>query len=124
MFRHVLTATTLAVSLAAIAPPATAVAAARRDTAQLQDLARKLVAAGAPGVIVRVDAGRGRPIEITAQAPWAKKDHLLKAGDEYRVASNTKTMIATIVLQLAAEGRLALSDPVEKWLPGKVPGGE
>jgi D-alanyl-D-alanine carboxypeptidase len=40
------------------------------------------------------------------------------------MASNTKTMMATLVLQLVAEGKLALTDPVEKWLPGQVPDGK
>ncbi|MFJ1675335.1 serine hydrolase domain-containing protein [Streptomyces sp. NPDC088251] len=87
-------------------------------------LTQKLVDAGAPGVIVRVDDGRGKPIEIAEQAPWAERDHRLDVGDEFRMGSNTKTMMATLVLLLAAEDKLALSDPVEKWLPGKVPNGE
>ncbi|WP_329571247.1 serine hydrolase domain-containing protein [Kitasatospora sp. NBC_01266] len=86
-------------------------------------MAQQLVDAGAPGVIVRVDDGHGRPVEIAEQAPWAAKDQRLKVGDEFRMGSNTKTMMATIVLQLVAEGRLALTDPVEKWLPGQVPNG-
>ncbi|MGK4584912.1 serine hydrolase domain-containing protein [Kitasatospora sp. HPMI-4] len=86
-------------------------------------MAKRLVDAGAPGVVVRVDDGHGRPVEIVEQAPWAAKDHRLKAGDEFRMGSNTKTMMATIALQLVAEGRLALTDPVEKWLPGQVPNG-
>lgn len=94
-----------------------------RQHAQLELLAQNVVAAGAPGVMVRVNDGLGRPVEITAQAPWARKDHRLRAGDEYRMGSNTKTMMATLVLQLVAEGRLALTDSVEKWLPGQVPGG-
>src|SRR3954447_14733238 len=39
------------------------------------------------------------------------------------MGSNTKTMMATLVLQLVAAGKLALTDPVEKWLPGQVPNG-
>ncbi|GHF70611.1 serine hydrolase [Streptomyces mashuensis] len=95
-----------------------------QQTAQLRQLARKLVAAGAPGVIVRVDDGRGRVVRITEQAPWTTKDHRLGVGDEFRMGSNTKTMMATLVLQLVGEGRLALTDPVEKWLPGHVPNGQ
>lgn len=91
--------------------------------ARLSQLARTLVAAGAPGVIVRVDDGRGRPVEIVEQAPWAARGHRLDAGDEFRMGSNTKTMMATLVLQLAAEGRLTLDDPVQRWLPGRVPDG-
>jgi D-alanyl-D-alanine carboxypeptidase len=92
--------------------------------AQLDRLAQALVDAGAPGVIVRVDDGSGRPVEIARQARWTRQDHRLSAGDEFREGSNTKTVMATLVLRLVAEGTLALTDPVEKWLPGKVPGGE
>ncbi len=92
--------------------------------AELRELARDVVAAGAPGVIVRVDDGSGRPVEIAEQAPWAAKDHRLRAGDAFRVGSSTKTMMATLVLRLVAEGRLSLADPVEKWLPGRIPDGD
>jgi D-alanyl-D-alanine carboxypeptidase len=34
----------------------------------------------------------------------------------------TKTFVATVVLQLAAEGRLSLNDSVQKWLPGAITG--
>ncbi|WP_232665541.1 serine hydrolase domain-containing protein [Pseudonocardia sp. TRM90224] len=90
---------------------------------QLTELARKVVAAGAPGVIVRVDDGSGRPIEIVEQAPWAARHQRLRPDDEFRMGSNTKAMVATVALQLTAENKLSLSDPVEKWLPGQVPNG-
>lgn len=93
------------------------------ERAQLTELARKVVAAGAPGVIVRVDDGRGRPIEVVEQAAWAARDQRLRPDDEFRMGSNTKTMVATIVLQLVAENRLSLTDPVARWLPGQVPNG-
>lgn len=91
--------------------------------AHLRELARKLVEEGVPGVTVRVDDGHGRPIEISEQAAWTKKDHRLTADDEVREASNTKTVMATLVLQLVAEHRLALTDPIDKWLPGQVRNG-
>ena len=91
--------------------------------ARLATLAQQAVDAGAPGVIVRVADGDGRVIEITRQASWTRADHALAAGDAFRMGSNTKTMVATVVLQLVAEHRLQLTDPVEKWLPGVVPGG-
>jgi hypothetical protein len=34
-----------------------------------------------------------------------------------------KTFVAAVVLQLVAEGKLGLDDPVERWLPGLVPNG-
>jgi D-alanyl-D-alanine carboxypeptidase len=44
--------------------------------------------------------------------------------DHGRVGSVTKSFTATLVLQLAAEGRLGLEDSVERWLPGVVPDGD
>lgn len=98
-------------------------AASSAQQARLADLAQQVVNAGAPGVIVRVDDGHGRPIEIAQQAPWTSADHTLAASDEFRMGSNTKTMVATVVLQLIAENRLQLTDPVSKWLPGLIPNG-
>ncbi|WP_432154083.1 serine hydrolase domain-containing protein [Streptomyces tricolor] len=43
-------------------------------------------------------------------------------ADRFRAGSITKTFVATVVLQLAAEHRLALSDPVERYLPGLLRG--
>ncbi|MEU5179919.1 serine hydrolase domain-containing protein [Streptomyces longwoodensis] len=42
--------------------------------------------------------------------------------DHFRAGSVTKTFLATVVLQLAAEHRLSLSDTVERYLPGLVRG--
>ena len=42
----------------------------------------------------------------------------MRFGDRLRVASVTKTFVATVVLQLVGEGRLALDDKVEQRLPG------
>lgn len=46
----------------------------------------------------------------------------LSRADHFRAGSITKTFIATVVLQLAAEHRLSLSDTVERHLPGLVRG--
>ncbi|MEU9447393.1 serine hydrolase domain-containing protein [Streptomyces sp. NPDC048277] len=43
-------------------------------------------------------------------------------ADHFRAGSITKTFIATVVLQLAAEHRLSLSDPVDRYLPGLLRG--
>ncbi|WP_166487371.1 serine hydrolase domain-containing protein [Geodermatophilus obscurus] len=44
-------------------------------------------------------------------------------ADHVRVGSNTKTMTATVILQLVDEGRIALDDPVSRYRPD-VPNGE
>ena len=42
-------------------------------------------------------------------------------GARFRIGSATKMFTASLVLQLAAEGRLGLDDPVQSWLPGVLP---
>jgi CubicO group peptidase (beta-lactamase class C family) len=68
---------------------------------------------------VRCDGGRERARvgsnELHAQTP-------LPWGAQFRVASVTKTFTAVVVLQLVQEGKLSLSDSVERWLPGVVAG--
>lgn len=113
----------VSVTVATAASSAVGSGTTSQQRAQLTQLARELVAAGAPGVVVRVDDGHGRPLEITEQAPWTRPDHRLRAGDEFRMGSSTKTVMATLVLQLVGEGKLALTDPVDTWLPGQIPNG-
>ena len=48
----------------------------------------------------------------------------MRAADRFRVASIAKTYTATVVLQLVGEGKLRLTDTVERWLPGLVPHGD
>jgi CubicO group peptidase (beta-lactamase class C family) len=46
-----------------------------------------------------------------------------RADTHFRIASNTKTMTAAVVMQLAQENKLSLDDPVSKYVPG-VPNGD
>ncbi|WP_198962071.1 serine hydrolase [Pseudonocardia sp. MH-G8] len=90
----------------------------------LAELAQTAADTGSLGMIVRVDEGTGDPVEVVGQAGWTAADHRLAADDRFRVGSNTKTVTATLVLQLVARHRVDLGDRVEGWLPGLVPGGE
>ncbi len=92
-----------AASSSAAAAPTGTTGAAVAPPGKLTELAQQVVDAGAPGVIVRVDNGRGQPTEIARQAPWIRADHTLAAERQFRMGSNTKTMVATVVLQLVAE---------------------
>jgi D-alanyl-D-alanine carboxypeptidase len=47
----------------------------------------------------------------------------INATDRYRIGSITKMYVATLVLQLVADGTLGLDDTVEDRLPGLVPNG-
>ena len=46
-----------------------------------------------------------------------------RADTHFRIASNTKTMTAAVIMQLAQEGKLNLSDPVSQYVPA-VPNGD
>lgn len=89
----------------------------------IADAVKRAVKAGIPAALVRVENGTGPVVSLAKQADWTRPAHRLRAGDQVRVGSNTKTMVAVVVLQLVAEGRIGLDDPVEKWLPGMVPDG-
>jgi D-alanyl-D-alanine carboxypeptidase len=121
--KHRTLALALTAALGATLTAACGSASAAPAPSPLAGLARQVVDAGAPGVIVRVDDGHHVVTAVAEQAPWTTADHRLTAGDEFRMGSNTKTMVATLVLQLVAEHRIALTDPVERWLPGLVPNG-
>src|SRR5437879_11388176 len=45
------------------------------------------------------------------------------ADTHFRIASNTKTMTAAVIVLLAQEGKLSLDDPVSKYVPS-VPNGD
>ena len=42
------------------------------------------------------------------------------ADTYFRIASNTKTMTAAVIMQLAQEGKLSLDDPVSKYVAGRA----
>jgi D-alanyl-D-alanine carboxypeptidase len=118
-----------ALGMAAVLGAATACASsdtkhgAIAPTAALDSLAQQLVDDGVPGVIVRVDDGHGSAIQIAHQAAWTGQDRVLSPQDQFRVGSNTKTMVAALVLQLVAAHTLSLDDSVQKRLPGMIPNG-
>ncbi|MGW0333919.1 serine hydrolase domain-containing protein [Streptomyces sp. NPDC003011] len=79
------------------------------------------VEAGVPGVTVTAKDRRGT-WSATAGVGNLATGQPRSARDHYRVGSVTKTFVATVLLQLEAEGRLSLDDTVETWLPGLVRG--
>lgn len=48
--------------------------------------------------------------------------HAPDADTQYRIGSLTKTFVAVLVMRLRDEGRLELTDPLERHLPGTVAG--
>ncbi|GAB2610984.1 serine hydrolase domain-containing protein [Streptomyces capparidis] len=120
-------ASTALVSGASAAPqPADADTAASADgplTARelRREAARVLKEGGFVGVTVRVRDGN-RTIHARAGEAELGTGRPVPHGANLRVGSVTKAFVATVVLQLVAEGRLSLDDTVERWLPGVVSG--
>lgn len=88
----------------------------------MQQTADAVVTAGAIGHLTRVDDGH-HITRATAGLADRTTGRPLHNTDQFEIGSTTKTMIATITLQLVAEGRLHLDDPIDTLLPGTVPTG-
>ncbi|MES0835771.1 serine hydrolase domain-containing protein [Nocardiopsis tropica] len=90
---------------------------AEQDRPELQKVIQDVVGPGFVGIQMRVNDERGE---------WAGSAGVRELGSpekpptdgHFRIGSNTKTFTATVVLQLVAEGRLGLGDPVADHLPG------
>ena len=82
-----------------------------------------LVADGPPGAILLI-RGKGGTVRLTSGVADIAQGTPMRAGDRYRVASLAKSFTSAVVLQLVGEGKLRLSDTVERWLPGLVPNGQ
>ncbi|MEU5400265.1 serine hydrolase domain-containing protein [Streptomyces sp. NPDC005963] len=91
---------------------------AHRETQQAMEA---IVRGGIPGVTAQALTEDG-VWQGTAGVGNLKTGAPRGANDRFRVASITKTFVATVMLQLESEGRLDLDDTVETWLPGVVRG--
>src|SRR5262245_14716762 len=111
----------LAVSTCA-SPPAAAAVPRPATTPALQRLVDGLVRDGAPGAIAVVRTPKGTR-SVEAGLARTRPAVPMAPTDRFRVASVTKSFVATVVLQLVAEGKLRLDDTVERWQPGLLPDG-
>jgi D-alanyl-D-alanine carboxypeptidase len=88
----------------------------------LAGVVKVLVHDGAPGALVVLRT----PTKVRrAASGLSSRDPRVNLGAtaRFRIASVTKPFVATIVLELVSEGKLALDDSVEHWLPALVPNG-
>lgn len=85
---------------------------------QLEALAREMLVTGS---VITVRSPQGDWTTTYGTRTYGAVDPVTPA-DHVRVGSNTKPMTGTVILQLVAEGRLGLDDPIARYRP-EVPGG-
>ncbi|MEV0675284.1 serine hydrolase domain-containing protein [Actinosynnema sp. NPDC050436] len=89
-----------------------------RVGAALEWLVEANEAPGAQAVVTE----RGRSREIGRGTGDLRTGKPFPRHSRVRIGSNTKSFVATVVLQLVAQGRVGLDAPVERYLPGLVTG--
>ncbi len=127
--RGVVAAAMAAVTIAGLAVSGVASATAPHDKSRpvhdkaLQAGMNELVSDGSlPGMLMSVRSRDGRVTNYTAGVGDIRTKSKVPSDGYVRIASNTKMFTAVAILQLADEGKLALDDTVEKFLPGVVRG--
>ncbi|AJC54163.1 serine hydrolase domain-containing protein [Streptomyces sp. 769] len=113
--------TALAAAATALVTGTAPAARAARQDGPLQRDADAVRATGATGVLAEVRTARGRAAARSGVADLTTGDPV-PWDAYYRIGSDTKTFTAALVLQLAHERRVSLTDTVERWLPGLVHG--
>jgi D-alanyl-D-alanine carboxypeptidase len=92
-------------------------------------IAKELAAFGGntpvPGAVVAIWApGKGTFVQGVGDSNIAPKTPMA-LDDKFRIGSNTKTFVITVLLQLVDEKKLSLDDPIGKFDIGvKIPNGE
>jgi D-alanyl-D-alanine carboxypeptidase len=71
-----------------------------------------------PGVLVGVWDGSGNSYIRAFGAADLATGRALTPDDHFRIGSNTKTFVISVLLQLVDEGRLSLDDPLSKFAIG------
>ncbi|WP_434613655.1 serine hydrolase domain-containing protein [Arthrobacter sp. A5] len=77
---------------------------------------------GAAGVAVGIATARGRFLSLNGYAD-VDNETFLQGTDLFAYRSITKTFVGTVILQLVAEGKLRLDDPVSDYV-ASVPSGD
>jgi D-alanyl-D-alanine carboxypeptidase len=100
---------------------AVAVAAGGQGAGVRPELEKIVAGGAATAALARVSDG-GRTWSGAVGVRDVKRGGRPSPSGHFRIGSVTKTFVATVVLQLVDEGKVRLDDPVDRHLPGLVPG--
>jgi D-alanyl-D-alanine carboxypeptidase len=92
------------------------------DKPAVQAALRAVIGEDIVGGLIRVNGADG-PWEATAGSAEAGRGRPVDPRGFFRIGSITKPFVATVVLQLAAEGQIVLDEPVQRQAPGLLPPG-
>ena len=94
-------------------------AAERRD---LKATIQTLVDNGYPGALAAKTDKDGNAVGATAGKGNLATGEAPPLDGEVRIASNTKTFVAVLIMKMVEEGKVKLDEPIETYLPGIVKG--
>ena len=75
-----------------------------------------------PGVLIGIWSPRGKFVSASGIANLATGKPL-HTHMQFKIASQTKTFVGNLILQLVGEGKVSLGDHISKWIAG-VPNGD
>ncbi|MFD8993509.1 serine hydrolase domain-containing protein [Streptomyces abikoensis] len=107
-----------AVAMTTVVPTEAQPAADHADT---QAVLNSYQAGAGPGAAVHAGNRAGSWDLYSGTADTGAK-RPIGPDDQFRIASQTKTFTAVVVLQLADEGKVELDAPIDRYLPGVVAG--
>ncbi len=81
-----------------------------------------IVDAGYPAVLASLTGPDGERVDVAVGTGDRSTGAPPPVDGEVRVGSNTKPVVAVVVLQLVEEGLVALDEPVDTYLPGLLTG--
>ncbi|KOG86824.1 serine hydrolase domain-containing protein [Streptomyces varsoviensis] len=120
--KHLAVAIGVATLLAAEVGTAAAQPAGPSLVEQLRQDVATIHALGVSGAQARAIGPDGRQSVATSGTADLTTGRPVSSSGYFRMASTSKTLVATVVLQLEAESKLSLDDTVDHWLPGVVQG--
>ncbi len=94
-------------------------AAQKRD---LKATIQTLVDNGYPGALAAKTDKDGDAVGATAGKGNLSTGEAPPLDGEVRIASNTKTFVAVLIMKMVEEGKVKLDEPIETYLPGIVKG--
>ncbi|MFD7662109.1 serine hydrolase domain-containing protein [Streptomyces sp. NPDC059788] len=103
-----------------VTAPAAAASTPQCDSKPVRTALKALEGIGASGISVTVKSPHCGVWNGGIGLADLKTGRKVVGNEHSRLASNTKTWVATVVLQLVGEGKIKLDDTVDDYLPGLI----